>query len=158
MLFRSLPGSWKLSTGYGLGGILRTDQRGFDLTDAPTSQAGAIRSGIHRSQKSFASMRLNGTLPKLGTRIYGSYLWTDYRALTPFHTSLTSQGLAEAGLNLGIRQPIPSFFGIPGRLELNAEMRNMLAQGYIPVTTPNGQTMWLIPTPKQVRGGLSFIF
>ena len=155
---QNLPGDWKLSTGYGLGGILRTDQRILELTDAPSSHAGAIRRGIHRSQKSFASMRLNGTLPLMGTRIYGSYLWTDYRALTPFHTSLTGQGLAEAGLNFGIHQPIPRFFGFPGRLELNAEMRNMLAQGYIPVTTPTGQTMWLIPTPKQLRGGLSFIF
>ena len=67
-------------------------------------------------------------------------------------------GLAEAGLNLGVRQPIPGFLGLPGRLELNAEMRNMLEQGYIPVQTPTGRTMWLIPTPKQLRGGLSFIF
>ena len=155
---QNLPGKWKLSTGYGLGGILRTDQRQLNVSASPSDEAAAIRSGIHRSQKSFASMKLSGALPALGTRLYGSYLWTDYRALTPFHTSLTTQGLAETGLNIGIRQPIPGFLGLPGRLELNAEMRNMLAQGYVPVITPTGRTMWLIPTPKQVRGGLSFIF
>ncbi len=153
-----LPGDWKLSTGYGLGGVLRTDQRVVQLGDSAGTEAEAIRTGIHRSSKSFASMKLSGVLPHLGTRLYGSYLWTDYRALTPFHTSLTGQGLAEAGMNLGIKQPIPSFLGLPGRFEINAEFRNMLAQGYVPVTTSTGQTMWLIPTPKQLRGGVSFIF
>lgn len=149
---------WRVSAAYGLGGILRTDQRTIQLTDTQTSEAAAIRGGIRRSQKSFASVKVSGTLPYVGTRLYSSYLWTDYRALTPFHTSLTTPGLAEAGLNLGVRQPIPGFLGLPGRLELNAEMRNMLEQGYIPVQTPTGRTMWLIPTPKQLRGGLSFIF
>lgn len=153
---QTLPGDWRLSTAYGLGGILRTDQRFLFPSDS--NEATAIRSGLQRTQRHFASMKLSGTLPTLGTRLYTSYLWTDYRALTPFHSSLTTQGLAEAGLNLGIRQPIPGFLGLPGRLELNAEMRNMLAQGYVPITTPNGNTMWLLPTPKQVRGGLSFIF
>ena len=153
---QNLPGDWKLSTAYGLGGVLRTDQRTLAPTDG--GDAAAIRAGIYRSQKNFASMKFSGTVPGVGTRFYGSYLWTDYRALTPFHTSLTTKGLAETGLNIGIRQPIPGFLGLPGRLEINAEMRNMLAQGYVPVITPTGRTMWLLPTPKQVRGGLSFIF
>jgi hypothetical protein len=102
-------------------------------------------------------MRINGTIPHLGTKVYSSYLWTDYRSLTSFHTSLTTQGLADAGLNFGIRQPIAGVFGF-GRIEINAEMRNLLSQGYVPIVTSTGQTMWLIPTPKQVRGGLSFIF
>jgi len=151
---QNLLGNWKLSTAYGLGGILRTDQRLLSLNN----ESAAIRSGIHRTQRNFASMKLSGTLPRVGTRLYSSYLWTDYRALTPFHSSLTTQGLAESGLNIGIRQPIPGFLGMAGRLEINAEMRNMLAQGYVPILTPTGQTMWLIPIPKQVRGGLSFIF
>lgn len=156
---QNLPGNWRLSTAYGLGGILRTDQRNLlGGGDTALGDAASIRAGVHRSQKHFASLKLSGTVPWAGTRFYTSYLWTDYRALTPFHTSLTTPGLAEAGLNLGIRQPIPALPGLRGRLELNAEMRNMLAQGYIPIMTPNGQTMWLLPTPKQLRGGLSFIF
>jgi hypothetical protein len=48
--------------------------------------------------------------------------------------------------------------GIPGRLEATAEMRNMLAQGYLPITTAGGRRMLLTHTPRAVRGGLSFIF
>lgn len=155
---QNLPGNWRFSTAYGLGGILRTDQRSVLGIDSPPGQANAIRAGIHRSQKHFASMKLSGIVPLSGTRFYSSYLWTDYRALTPFHTSLTTTGLAEAGLNFGFRQPIRGFPGLRGRLEFSAEMRNMLAQGYVPIVMPDGRTMWLLPTPKQVRGGLSFIF
>ena len=153
-----LPGNWRLSTGYGFGGVLRTDQRVVELGDNATTEAEAVRGAIYQKSKSFASMKLSGVLPRVGTRLYSSYLWTDYRALTPFHTSITGPGLAETGLNVGIKQPIPGFFGLPGRFEINAEFRNMLAQGYVPITTSTGQTMWLIPTPKQVRGGVSYIF
>jgi hypothetical protein len=155
---QSLPGDWKLATGYGMGAVLRTDQRTSDVADSAATHADNIRSSIYQKRRNFLSMRLNGTLPQVGTKLYSSYLWTDYRALTPFHTSLTTPGLSEAGLNVGLRQPIPGFLGLPGRLEIHAEMRNMLAQGYVPITTAGGRTVWLIPTPKQVRGGLSFIF
>ncbi|MDX2267495.1 MAG: TonB-dependent receptor [Bryobacter sp.] len=155
---QKLGGDWLLSSGAGIGGVLRTDQRTVELTDAIDNDAQSLRNGIRRHQRQFASLKVSGTVPVLGTRIYSSYLWTDYRSLTPYHASLTGHGLAEAGLNLGFRQPVPGFWGMGRRFELNAELRNMLAQGYLPVTTSTGQTIWLIPTPKQVRGGLSFIF
>lgn len=165
---QELPGDWKLSTAYGLGGGLSTDQRQLPAVVLSTADplaasasllaAGAVRSSIHSKQRQFVSARVNGSVPVIGTRLYSSYLWTDYRALAPFHTSLTGQGLADAGLNFGIHQPLPRFLGSSRRLELSAEMRNLLAQGYVPILTPQGQRMWLIPTPKQLRGGLSLIF
>lgn len=154
---QNLATDWKLSTAYGLGAVLRTDQRSVTLTESSPTDAQAIRDAIYKQQRHFVSMRVNGTLPRLGTKVYSSYLWTDYRALSPFHTSLTTQGLADSGLNFGVRQPIAGFFGW-GRIEINGEVRNLLSQGYVPITTSTGQTMWLIPTPKQLRGGLSFIF
>lgn len=155
---QNLGGDWKATAAYGIGGVLRTDQRQVVLNERQTNDSDSLRSAIRRHQRNFASLKLSGTIPVVGTRIYSSYLWTDYRSLTPFHASLTGQGLAEAGWNMGFKQPIPHFLGMPGRLEISADMRNLLAQGYLPVTTSTGQTMWLIPTPKQVRGGLAFIF
>jgi hypothetical protein len=155
---QNLGQDWKLTAGFGLGGVLRTDQRAVQLGERIVNDAQSMRAALRQHQRQFASLKLTGTVPVVGTRLYSSYLWTDYRTLTPFHASLTGQGLAEAGLNFGFRQPVPGFLGMPGRLEISADMRNLLAQGYLPVTTSTGQTMWLIPTPKQVRGGLSFIF
>jgi hypothetical protein len=33
-----------------------------------------------------------------------------------------------------------------------------MAEGYLPLTTPDGQRILLIHAPRAVRGGLSFIF
>jgi hypothetical protein len=58
------------------------------------------------------------------------------------------------GFNFYIRQPIPGF----GRhVEATADIRNMLAQGYLPMSVA-GQRILLIQNPRSVRGGLSFTF
>jgi hypothetical protein len=47
--------------------------------------------------------------------------------------------------------------GLPWRMEATAELRNMLAQGYVPINAA-GQRLLLFDTPRSLRGGLSFIF
>jgi hypothetical protein len=75
------------------------------------------------------------------------------------HFSLVQQASFEPGLNVGIRQPVPVVSGVfPGRVEASAEMRNLMAEGYIPLTSPDGRRVLLIHSPRAVRGGLSFIF
>jgi hypothetical protein len=93
----------------------------------------------------------------LGTRLAASYGWTDFRALTPVHVFMTQNVNQEIGWNLNIRQPLPGFPGLPGRIEAVADMRNLLAQGYLPVTA-GSQTGLLVNSPRAVRGGLNFIF
>jgi hypothetical protein len=43
-------------------------------------------------------------------------------------------------------------------MEATADLRNLLAQGYIPVALPDGQHLLLVHTPRSVRGGLNFRF
>ena len=62
------------------------------------------------------------------------------------------------GLNVYIRQPIPGFSMLPWRMEATADLRNMLAQGYLPLGVAGGQQVLLVETPRIFRGGLSFIF
>jgi hypothetical protein len=57
-----------------------------------------------------------------------------------------------------VRQPIPAMRGVPWRMEASAELRNLLAQGYLPLSMPGGQQLLLVNTPRSVRGGLAFIF
>jgi hypothetical protein len=64
----------------------------------------------------------------------------------------------EPGLNIYVRQPIPTFFSLPWRMEATADLRNLLAQGYLPMTFAGGQRLLLVQTPRSVCGGLSFIF
>ena len=55
-------------------------------------------------------------------------------------------------------QPLPALSLWSARLEASAELRNLLAQGYLPVSTIDGRKLYLIQNPRAVRGGLSFIF
>jgi hypothetical protein len=57
-----------------------------------------------------------------------------------------------------VKQPIPIMPGMPWHIEATAEMRNMLAQGYLPMTTVTGQSLLLVNTPRSIRGGLAFVF
>ena len=48
--------------------------------------------------------------------------------------------------------------GLRGRLEATIDLSNLLAEGYVPMVTPDGRTVILVHTPRSVRGGLSFVF
>jgi TonB dependent receptor len=125
--------------------------------ELPSATADELRSNLHPTQRFWASARASATLPVTGTVISASYQWMDYRAIMPSHFYLTQRNYPETGLNIRVRQPIPAFLGMPGRLEASAELRNMLAQGYVTVLDA-GQNVLLIQNPRAVRGGLSFIF
>jgi hypothetical protein len=61
-------------------------------------------------------------------------------------------------LNLYIKQPIPRMGALPWRMEATADLRNLLAQGYIPLGMVGGQSVLLVESPRSFRGGVSFIF
>jgi hypothetical protein len=76
----------------------------------------------------------------------------------PSHLFLTQKQTQDVGWNVYIRQRLPNLFGLPGRLEATAELRNLLAQGYLTVNGANGHQGLLTTSPRALRGGLSFIF
>ena len=124
------------------------------------TDAAALRGEIHTVQRSWMTARASHTIAGTGTRVTSSYGYTDFRTLMPSHLSMTDQANQEIGWNVYIRQPLPSLpgvFGAFGRFEATAELRNLLAQGYLPVVV-NDQRAVLTNAPRAVRGGLSFIF
>jgi len=118
----------------------------------------SLRGALRRTQRNWASLRVAGTVPVMGTRIAAAYMLTDYRAALPAHRYMTNRNSPDLGLNLQLRQPIPSFGLWAGRVEAVAEMRNLLQQGYLPLQGANGRRVVLLPSPRTVRGGLAFIF
>jgi hypothetical protein len=139
---------------YGYGGALDAARNTLSTRD-PDEVRSLLRPVARRS----LTMRLNGTLPGIGARYAASYQWTDYDVFQPVHLSLTQRATLQPGLNVHLRQPIGKVGGmLPGRLEASAELRNLLAQGYLPLTTAEGRRVVLIHAPRAVRGGLSFIF
>jgi Carboxypeptidase regulatory-like domain len=143
----------QIGSSFGSGGALAPV--GDDLT---ASSAEALRSRLQTTQRFWASARASAKLPVTGTVITGSYQWMDYNnTIMPDHFYLTQSPYTQPGLNVRLRQPIPSVPGMPGRLEATAELQNGLAQGYLPVTE-GGQRVTLVQSPRALRGGLSFIF
>jgi len=151
-LSQSLGDRFEVGASFGRGGALALGDHGMALETADQ-----LRSNTRTTQRFWASARASTTLPVLGTKISGSYQWADYSTIMPTHFYLTQSTYPEPGLNIRVRQPIPSFPGIFGRLEATAELRNGLAQGYLPISDGT-QRVLLIQQPRALRGGLSFIF
>jgi hypothetical protein len=124
----------------------------------PAETAGDVRGQIHTRPRSWATARASATLPGSGTRIVTSYGWTDFRSLMPVHLSLTGTTNQDEGWNITIHQPLPRLTSMRGRLEATAELRNALAQGYLPIQTTGSQPLILTNSPRALRGGLNFLF
>ncbi len=117
-----------------------------------------LRAALEHLQRAWITARISAQIPGAGTRIASSYGWTDFRSLMPAHVYLTNSPSRDTGWNVSIRQPLPGLFGMGGRIEASAELRNALAQGYLALTTADGGRILLIQSPRALRGGLAFIF
>jgi len=150
---RPLSSQWTITTTFGAGGALRTDAS-KELADS----AVALRDRMRVAQTKWASARVSGTLPWAGTYVSMAYIWTPGGHLIPTHAYLTQNLQTGLGVNFQVRQPLPLISGLGGRFEMTAEVRNLLAQGYVPVPSTDGRSMLLVAFPRSLRGGLSFIF
>jgi hypothetical protein len=142
----------EMTMAYGSGGALTVD-REARATGSPEE----LRQWIRYSRRHALTARVSGVAPATGTQFATSYQWAKVRALTPAHMFLTQKVREGLGLNVVIRQPLPYIGGLPGRLEATADLRNLLAQGYVPLQLQN-RRVYLMHTPRSLRGGLSFIF
>lgn len=97
-------------------------------------------------------------IPGAGTKVTTSYTWGDPTFVTPRHVYVTAPTHFGTGLNLFVRQPLP-FRGFWGsRLEISADLQNLLSQGYVPVGENLNRPVYLIQVPKSIRGGVDIIF
>jgi len=143
----------RASVAVGRTGALVADGGGVSAVN----DAEPLRGLIHVGQRPWVTARLSGAVRGSGTRIAATYGWTDFRALMPAHLFLTQQTNQDIGWNVYLHQPLPMFSGMPWRLEATAELRNLMAQGYLPLNMAGSKTI-LTNSPRAVRGGLNFIF
>jgi len=129
-----------------------------DKAEISSQNPDDLRSMIRHGRREAVTTQVAGTAPFSGTQFSASYQWTDRHAVTPAHFFVTQRARAEAGLNIYIRQPIRTFSLVPVRMEASADLRNLLAEGYLPFTMTDGRQILLMHTPRSFRGGLTFIF
>jgi len=135
---------------YSFGGVL-------DLArpDVPLYSAQQF---IGTQRRHAVSGKLSGTVPRTHTRWITSYRWVNGPAITPVDMFNSSPGQSDPFLNVFVRQPIPSLGFLPGHMEAIVDLRNLLAQGYVPVLGQDGQTVYFVQSARSVRGGVSFTF
>lgn len=113
---------------------------------------------LDQSPKNMAQANVKASIPGIGTQIDAGYGWVESGSVVPRHIFTTQNTRLAPGLNICFRQPLPSVFGLPGRLELTGNLQNMLAQGYLPFDSGDGRRLLVVQSPRAIRGGLNFIF
>jgi hypothetical protein len=148
---RKLSSTFTATMDYEFGGVLALDdEQGGTLEDAASRM-------VLRNRHSLA-VKGSGTIPVCKTKWIASYRWTDGSALTPVDMFNSSPGQTDPFLSVFLRQPIPKSSFFPVRMEAVLDLRNLLAQGYVPVVGQDGQTVYLVQSARTVRGGLAFNF
>ncbi len=135
---------------YAYGGVL-------DLTK-PDVQIEDARQWISTERRHALAVKLSGTLPGTRTHWIASYRWLNGPALTPVDMFNSSPGQSDPFLNIFIRQPIPTLGFLPAHMEALIDLRNLLAQGYVPVMGQDGQTVYLVQAARSARGGVTITF
>lgn len=122
-----------------------------------SSSPDELRSMIRASHRQTVTARISAVSPWTGTRIIASYQWLADAGWVTLGNQYTTQSIRQLpGFNVYVRQPIPHV--LPWRVELTADLRNLLAEGYLPMQGPGGEPLVLVQTPRSFRGGLNFIF
>jgi hypothetical protein len=149
VLQRKLLSDLTATLDYAYGGVLDLSRPDVQLADA--------REWIRAEQRQAVAAKFSGNLPKAKTHWIASYRYTSGGALTPVDLFNTSAGQSGPYLNVFIRQPIPASF-LAGHMEILMDLRNLLAQGYVPVMGRDGHTLYLVQSARSVRGGVAFSF
>jgi len=133
------------TTVYAFGGVL-----------APSDEAGgALRDSLRSVSRNSIGTNVSWTSQRSHTRVTAGYKWINGPALSRLDNFGETLYQMDPFLHFSIRQRLPRF-GL-GRWEAIADCENLMAQGYVPMTTRDGQAI-LVPAFRTVRGGLSVQF
>jgi len=124
------------------------------LVPVPEMDTG-LRDGLRSAQRQSVATSIMARIPQSGTRLSVGYKWISGQALSRVDAYGEAEYQVGPYLNVAVRQPLPKI--LFGRWEANAECDNLLAQGYVPVNTRDGQIL-LVPAFRTFRGGLSLQF
>lgn len=143
----------KAGVTYGLAGVLAPEREALRTADP-----GELRSVLKATRQHSVSAQLTARIPQAKTWISSAYQWGSRKAVTAPDPFNLSGARSLPGWNVAVRQPLPGPSYVPGKFEATAEFRNLLADGYVPIRTPDGRRMYLIQSARSLRGGVNFVF
>jgi len=146
------PALW-LAAEYSTGETLTSP--GAEEAIAPVGIAQALAAlRVRRSET--ATLALKGKIVSSGTRVRASYRWQPASGVTA--VDAYSAFGDQAYLSCLLRQPVRVGALLPQGLEATIDVTNLLAQGYRPFLSADGQTLYFAQAPRTIQAGLSFSF
>jgi hypothetical protein len=150
VLARKLSSDLTATLDYACGDVLDLARPDVEIHNA--------RQWISTERRQAVAAKFSGTVPRTHTQWIASYRWINGSALTPVDMFNASPGQSDPFLNLFVRQPIPTMGFLPAHMEALLDLRNLLAQGYVPVVGQDGQTIYFVQSARSVRGGVTISF
>ena len=121
---------------------------GMSLSDA----AGSLK----RVSGQSATLAVKGRLAATGTRVRAAYRWQPVGLVTAVDSYRAFSD--QAYLSFAVRQPIRLGHMLPAGLEGVVNVTNLLAQGYRPFLSSDGNMLFLAQSPRTLEAGLSVTF
>jgi hypothetical protein len=147
---RKLTSDVTATADYNYGGVI-------DLKGSTPTLENVREQSITRNRH-VLSGKLSGTAPHTKTQWIASYGFENGRSLTPVDMFNASAGQTDPFFDVFLRQPVRCGKALAGHMDVVVEIRNLLAQGYVPVFGQDGRTVYLVQSARAVRGGLAFNF
>lgn len=116
---------------------------------------GPLRDSIRGASRNSVGSNISWTSHTSRTKVTAGYKWVSGTALSRLDNYGETLYQMDPFLHVSVRRQLPKFG--PGRWEAIADCENLLAQGYVPLTTRDGQAV-LVPAFRTIRGGVSVQF
>lgn len=116
---------------------------------------GVLRDSLHMKPRQSVGVNFTAKVSRTGARVTAGYKWISGVAVTRVDSYGESLYQTDPFLHVSVRQQLPKFG--PGRWEAIADCDNLLAQGYVTMSTRDG-VVTLVPAFRTFRGGLSLQF
>jgi hypothetical protein len=126
------------------------------VNDANTLTLADAASNLTPEMSRSATVALKGSVVRSGTRLRAAYRWQPSRLVTAVdpYAAFSDQ----AYLSCYLRQAIRLGKLLPPGLDATLDITNLLAQGYRPFLSADGQTLFLAQSPRTMQAGLAFNF
>lgn len=111
---------------------------------------------FHAEKGQSVAFVMGGKAPHSGTTWQAAYRMQPGNSVTA--VDLFDTGMADAYLSILLRQPLHRSRIFPGGVDAVVNVRNLLAQGYHPFLTSDGNTLFFAQVDRSVQGGLAFYF
>jgi hypothetical protein len=148
---RRITNNFSATINYSIGNALSVSK--------PNSAFDASQNLFVAGQQQSISGKLNGEIMATHTKWSAGYKWTTGKnVVSSVDLFNATAGATDPFLSFSLRQPVPGTSWLPGKLEALIDVRNLLAQGYVPMLGSDGKTVYLVQSARSIRGGLNFKF